>query len=573
MCGLMGVISTEKLKDKKGVFAQLMALSVSRGRDSSGLLGVERNDKKGPLYLIKKEALHVFDFLRDKSIQNTLSDPTLNSLLGHVRAATIGKVEKETAHPYHFGNIIGFHNGTIRSYKQAEDLTDSARFYSRVSEIGFEAALKELPFDSAYCFVFWDGSNDTYHFFRNKKRELYFSLSTDKKTLIYASEARFIRAALQMFDIEDFGSPYLIDTNTLVHVKNDGKELSFDVKKDYLEKDVIERHEKVYESRVYTGYGYGSSTSHTPGTSQKSYSSWEEKWNEDNQNASRSGNVRRIDTARARRSSGGSVDYPEITFAYDPSGDVVARTIKSSPSTMKKTYFYRSNPQFKEMYTLAKRQMIMSCGGLWIELNEETYDFHVFTPKGKEKIIRSTDDRWGGWFTVYDTIENIWEGQAVEDAKAGLCDFVVPQDCVFTWNQMHSLASKNSTAPHVPPEKEDPDRLESQGLNEELRSAEDPADVETEGEDDEIPFDVDGPSYLLFGEQVEISEAAVRLETGCMNCIETSTVNDVVFWMGPKDYVCQPCAGLSIVQNNLNLDNAKQGRLIMPIFEAREVLN
>lgn len=564
MCGLMGVISTEKLKDKKGVFAQLMALSVSRGRDSSGLLGIERNEKKGPLYLIKKEALHVFDFLRDKSIQNTLSDPSLNSLLGHVRAATIGKVEKETAHPYLFGNIIGFHNGTIRGYKKDEDLTDSARFYSRVNSEGFESALKELPFDSAYCFVFWDGSNDTYHFFRNKKRELYFSLSADKKTLIYASEARFIRAALQMFDIEDFGSPYLIDTNTLVHVKNDGTELSFDVKKDYLEKDVIERHEKVFESRVYS-YGYGSSTSHTPGTSgQRSYSSWEEKWNEDNQvHGSRSGNVRRIDTARARRSSGSSIDYPDISFSYDPSADVVCRTIRSGPSTMKKTYFYRSNPQFKEMYALAKKQMIMSCGGLWIELDESTYDFHVLTPKGKEKIIKSTDDRWGGWFHVFDTIENIWEGQAVEDAKAGLCDFVVPSDCVMTWNQMHSMASKNSSANYAPSDSEDPDKESPEGS------------VESEREvfDDAIPFDVDGPSYLLFGEQVEISEAAVRLETGCMNCIEKSTVNDTVFWMGPKDYVCQPCAGLSIVQNHVNLNNARQGRLIMPIFEAREVLN
>jgi hypothetical protein len=84
---------------------------------------------------------------------------------------------------------------------------------------------------------------------------------------------------------------------------------------------------------------------------------------------------------------------------------------------------------------------------------------------------------------------------------------------------------------------------------------------------EEIPWNDDkvvGPLdyYEGFGRHaLTIEKADELLNQCCANCFELNTVHDKVFWFSQKEYVCEPCADLPVIQQAIDVKNAYLGKL------------
>lgn len=563
LCGHFGVLSSDLLTDKlKNVFVALMILSVPRGRDSTGIMGAEKTVKDGKphyLYGTLKKAAHAHDFIRQKKVGDLIQDKN-HILMGHVRHATIGGVKTETAHPFDEGGdhgVVGFHNGTIRNYKEVDDLSDSHRFYKRTGELGFKGALEELPQDSAYAFCFWDKSNGLVHLFRNKRRELFVCFSKDKKSFIYASEKRFIEGALAHIECRDeFGDIGLLPTNSLWHIDTKGSEVSVRVVPDYIEKAVLEKHEKTGTASAYNYNSSGVTWEWDYDTNdwKRPETAGSVSRNRAGLHSSTAGPTRIIPRAAPIIKGQKDGDYPYTSYEYDPYDECVKRKIQYTKQNSKTTYFRPGNPAFRLELDNAKRYLVNSRGGVWIVCNEnDDYSFTVYLSTGKIRKIDPANDRWDGWWNTMEALENLWSDTVDDLKKRRKQEMEIPHDLVLNWNDAHSLAAKSSRW---------------SGSARPVRKPEEQGEDAKKDEDDQIPFDLDvspvpqEDTYLGWHyEEWDKKEAEFHLGRGCENCGETSTVSDPVYWYDHGKYVCEPCTGLSVVQHHVCLTNATLGQL------------
>lgn len=184
MCGIVGVCG-KILTREENIFKTLLCLDTIRGPDSTGVLGVSANGESG-IFKDVGTPWHSFSnpgFAKIFKYTNVL-------LLGHNRAATVGAVNAENAHPFDVGDIIGVHNGTLRNEQKLNDNAlfdvDSQTLLHNFAANGVKETVKIV--DGAFAVVFYDKRDHTVHFLRNKERPLYFVYSEDKKTLLWASE-------------------------------------------------------------------------------------------------------------------------------------------------------------------------------------------------------------------------------------------------------------------------------------------------------------------------------------------------------------------------------------------------
>jgi GMP synthase-like glutamine amidotransferase len=131
--------------------------------------------------------------------------------IGHNRAATKGAVNRNNAHPFEYGKIVGSHNGTLttRSFndlKKALDddfAVDSMAIFAAIDRLGIRDTVKLLEnghtsSDGAWSLVWYDREADTINFLRNKHRPMYFAYSEDAKRLYWASEHAIIKAGIEV---------------------------------------------------------------------------------------------------------------------------------------------------------------------------------------------------------------------------------------------------------------------------------------------------------------------------------------------------------------------------------------
>lgn len=214
MCGIVG-IAGEITADARKAFQQMLILDQLRGDHSTGCLSVRNYDG---MVKISKAIGGPENLFETKKFQDQITD-TSKLYVGHNRYATVGEVNVQNTHPFDFENVVGVHNGSLRTYKglpgYGEYNVDSQVLYHAINEIGVEEALKHVQ--GAYALVWFDKKEQTLNFIRNAERPLSLQMSPDGKTIMWASEAWMMEAAAMRNGVKMEDS-WLLKPDTLLSV-------------------------------------------------------------------------------------------------------------------------------------------------------------------------------------------------------------------------------------------------------------------------------------------------------------------------------------------------------------------
>ena len=198
MCGLVGVASYALSNKECKAFEQLLFIDTLRGDHSTGLVGLKSN-----VATYFKRALSAPDFLQLKQTKKLINDSN-QMLMGHNRYATKGSIQDDTAHPFTYGNVIGMHNGTMRTTHQLLDhskfTVDSENIVYNLSKEGIAETYKKM--NGSAALVWWDMGEKTINFLRNDERPLFYAITEDGGTLLWASEAYMIRVVAARNDLK-----------------------------------------------------------------------------------------------------------------------------------------------------------------------------------------------------------------------------------------------------------------------------------------------------------------------------------------------------------------------------------
>ncbi len=213
MCGLVGVAGNLGYGDEH-LMKRLFILDYFRGTDSTGLAAISA---KGVPTIVKM-ATHPINLFDSKAFDKALNGYQSSAFIGHNRAATLGLVNDNNAHPFQYGDIIGAHNGTldkaswIRLELAAgkETDVDSAAIFACIDEIGIDDTIKlmengKTASTGAWALVWYDMKDDTLRFLRNEHRPLWYGVSEKKDKIVWASEYPMIDASVKMtsgWDVE-----------------------------------------------------------------------------------------------------------------------------------------------------------------------------------------------------------------------------------------------------------------------------------------------------------------------------------------------------------------------------------
>ena len=213
MCGLVGIIGANLTSTNLDAFMWMLHFDVTRGRDSTGVAIRRTNAKtdRSDITLLKTEGLpyNLYrkfpEVFTDRGAVVTKVGERVDWMMGHNRAATVGGVNAANAHPFHHGNIIGCHNGTISAglYQLPSSptlpatCTDSEKIMYALSQ-GWSLQRIMDTLTGAAALAWWDSDKQTYNLYRNKDRPLYYAMIANKSVLVYASEQWILRNAVSV---------------------------------------------------------------------------------------------------------------------------------------------------------------------------------------------------------------------------------------------------------------------------------------------------------------------------------------------------------------------------------------
>lgn len=211
MCGLVGMAGFIGDKQEKA-FKSLLVLDSLRGTDGTGAAIILQD---GETDLIKTPG-HCYDLIDYTPFNRRLTQNNKLALLGHNRAATIGGITRNNAHPFQYGDIVGAHNGTLHNkndlHGHAYHAVDSQSLYSYMNEHGPKNTIPKLR--GAWALTWVNTADKTINFIRNKERPLILAFSKFGNTLYWASEEWMLLIACRRNDI-DIEAPFSLEEDTL----------------------------------------------------------------------------------------------------------------------------------------------------------------------------------------------------------------------------------------------------------------------------------------------------------------------------------------------------------------------
>lgn len=206
MCGLVGIAGNLQYHDEV-MMKRLFVFDYFRGTDSTGLAVL---NPKGEHEIVKR-ACNPLDLFDSKQFDKALDARKAWGFLGHNRAATLGAVNNENAHPFQYGDIIGAHNGTIdkESWKRLEEAAgietsvDSAAIFAAINAVGIDETMSLIEHGrtsttGAWALVWYDDKDQTLRFLKNEHRPLYLCTHAKSDRIAWASEWIMLRAAEEM---------------------------------------------------------------------------------------------------------------------------------------------------------------------------------------------------------------------------------------------------------------------------------------------------------------------------------------------------------------------------------------
>ena len=203
MCGLVGIAGNIGLQEE-ALFKDLLVMDTVRGYHSTGMAVID-SDREPEGATIFKLPVAGPDFVRHSMFSKCIPY-TSACLIGHNRAATVGAINSFNAHPFHAGDIIGAHNGTIpmQAQKELEDYakftTDSEALLWNIHQVGVELTLGSIW--GAWALTYWDFKKDRLCMVRNDQRPLAYVFTADRENLLWASEYTMLYAAAERNNIE-----------------------------------------------------------------------------------------------------------------------------------------------------------------------------------------------------------------------------------------------------------------------------------------------------------------------------------------------------------------------------------
>lgn len=204
MCGLSGVAGDLQGKDTD-VAKELLYHSQVRGSDATGLVSFKTITRKLDSF---KRAVPASTFLDLRRVDSMFT-PTADVLMAHTRRSTgawDSKYNHDDAHPFHWNNVIGMHNGMIpfmaleKLPHKLKGAIDSEQLIYNISKEGVNGILPEVW--GAWALSLLDVENRKLGFVRNKERPFAYAFSKDKKRMFWASEAPMLYWVLNRHGIE-----------------------------------------------------------------------------------------------------------------------------------------------------------------------------------------------------------------------------------------------------------------------------------------------------------------------------------------------------------------------------------
>lgn len=196
MCGIVGYVSLRDQilpREKKQFMRDALILDTFRGEDSTGVITVCEDFKVDTL----KSIAAGYSFVGHKKYQAMQHGW---AMIGHNRAATIGNISHQNAHPFRCDPITLVHNGTLRN--KGRDLpgfseklnVDSEAICCALAEVEPGEAAQEVlrMIEGSYAVVWTDTRDQSINFARNHNRPLHFAYNNARTIMWYMSDGKHL---------------------------------------------------------------------------------------------------------------------------------------------------------------------------------------------------------------------------------------------------------------------------------------------------------------------------------------------------------------------------------------------